>query len=57
MEDIEKFRTQNLCLLVNEAEGCERRLIMQANESGECILDIKQTLYRYSRIKKREKSI
>lgn len=56
MAAIEKFRAQNLCLLVNEAEGCERRLIMQANESGECILDIKQTLYRYSRIK-REKSI
>lgn len=30
----------------------ERRLIMQANESG--YSDIKQILYRYSRIKKRE---
>lgn len=33
MADIEKFRTQNLCLLVMRLKG-ERRLIMQANESG-----------------------
>ena len=41
------FRIQKISFLLNGGEGSEKILIMQANKSGECIMDIKQILCRY----------